>query len=358
MSVTSPGYLIQDLIADPDGIASAQISVDEQATWLSLTFNPLTGYWERAITLIPGDNVIWHRATDAHPTSPQTTTPVSTTVNYLTPNTVALVASIEPSQARARLVFTTNDTGADYVTITRHHPSGRTATVRGANRAALSGGQLIVWDYELPIGLAVYYTANTYRGTITAARNTAIGNEVTWQSASDYLKDPLEPIRNITATVQDMDEYDYPTRTGVHDVLGRPTPLTVGEIRQSARGDLVLTTETMDERDRLHFLTSSGHALLLQSSQRSGVGNMYIALLDVKEQRLGKRDQADRRWILSYLEVDAPAGDSPSTTVTYADILQTYSNFTEILAANNSYLDLIENLAHTAEPPTLAWRGA
>ena len=104
-----------------------------------------------------------------------------------------------------------------------------------------------------------------------------------------------------------MTEYDYSTPTGIHTVLGRPDPVTVGEVRQAATGTLALTTLTKDDRDRLHYITATGHVLLFQSSQESGVGSMYIALTGVVETRVANlRNSPERQWTIGYQEVQRP----------------------------------------------------
>ena len=130
---------------------------------------------------------------------------------------------------------------------------------------------------------------------------------VTWNTETDWLKDPLEPARNISVLVNDMTEYAYDTPTGIHTVLGRPDPVTVGEVRRAATGTLTLITLSKEDRDRLHYITASGHVLLFQSSQDSGVGNMYIALTGVTETRVvNLRGQSERHWAIGYQEVASP----------------------------------------------------
>jgi hypothetical protein len=117
---------------------------------------------------------------------------------------------------------------------------------------------------------------------------------------------------------------------------------------------------TLDKfgRDQLHYITSSGHVLLLQSTQDSGVGNMYLAPLGLKEQRVTpQRDQEERYWVLSYQEVSAPAGDAAAFT-TYQDVLNLYPDYQSIRDQNTSYIELVENLDSTATQVIVQWRGA
>ncbi len=260
-------------------------------------------------------------------------------------------------QARVRIVVTA--TAGTLVSVTRTHPSGRVIPVRNMTLAQLNAGTFIGWDYEMPIGLPVAYVAALYDSSdTTTPLDTTDPVSVTWTTDHDWLKDPFEPIRNVAILVSDMSEYDYATPTAVLTVLGRPDPVTVGEIRQAATGDLTLVTLDRTARDQLHYITSSGHVLLLQSTQDSGVGNMYVAPLGLKEQRvIPLRDQEERYWTLTYQEVSSPAGDGASFT-TWQDVVNTYPDWQSVVDQNFTWLEMIENLDSTATPVILQWRGA
>jgi hypothetical protein len=270
---------------------------------------------------------------------------------------VSFDPAAQPDHEQGRVRISIVSASGGYVTITRTHPSGRVVTVRGMDVAPLSGGAFIGWDYEAPIGLPVTYQAYYYSDpdTLIATSNTVT---VTWVTENDWLKDPLEPIRNVIASVGDMSTYGYDTPTGVHTVLGRPDPVTVGEIRRAATGDLTLNTYTREERDRVHYITASGHTLLVQSSQESGVGSMYISLLGVTETRpSGQRDEPMRIWTLSYQEVAAPVGAGAAFT-TWADVLAQAPDWQSIIDSWNSWIEMVEGIDSVTGPPILVWRGS
>lgn len=266
---------------------------------------------------------------------------------------------LDPVTELARIRIVLSATSGTLASVVRIHPSGRVLPVRNGTLIPLSGGTAIIYDYEMPIGLEVSYVATLYDSSdLTTPLDTTDPVAITWTTDHDWLKDPLEPIRNVAVLVNDMSEYDYATPTAVHEVLGRPDPVAVGEIRQAATGDLTLVTLDRTARDQLHYITASGHALLLQSTQDSGVGNMYIAPLGLKEQRVtGLRDQQERYWTLSYQEVSAPAGDAAAFT-TWADVIATYPTWQSVVDQNTTWIEMIENLDSTAAPVLLQWRGA
>ena len=162
----------------------------------------------------------------------------------------------------------------------------------------------------------------------------------------------------MTVNISDMSSYGYDTPTGVLTVLGRPEPVTVGQVRRAATGDVTFLTLNQEERDRLHYITASGHVLLLQSTQESGVGSMYIALMGVTENRvLPQRDEQERYFTVSYQEVAAPVGAGAPFS-TWQDVIDQYPTWQAVIDANTSWFSLIENLGTTTAPPILAWRGA
>ncbi len=102
-------------------------------------------------------------------------------------------------KARIRIEVTAD---GDSVTITRKHPSGRIVTVRGMEKAPLSGGVFLGYDYEAPIGLPVSYQATAYTDPDTVLVVSDL-DTVTWNTEVDWLKDPLEPARNIPVLVNE-----------------------------------------------------------------------------------------------------------------------------------------------------------
>ncbi len=261
---------------------------------------------------------------------------------------------------KARVLITITATEGTLVSVTRTHPSGRVVPVRGMTLAPLSGGAFVGWDYEMPIGLEVSYQASVYIEPDTVnPLDTTDPVTLTWTTENDWLKDPLEPARNMPILINDMSEYAYDTPTGIHTVLGRPDPVTIGEVRRAATGTLTLITLAMDDRDRLHYITASGHVLLLQSSEQSGVQNMYLALTGVTETRLvNLRGQPEREWAIGYQEVSAPVGDA-APTVTWQDVADQYPTWQDVVDAGyGSWLEFIESINSTQVAPILNWRGA
>jgi hypothetical protein len=77
-TVTHPGQLIQVAASDPDGVGSAEYSLNGGPA-LPLAFNGGSGYWEAMVSLTPGANSIRARATDSN-AAPRTSAWASGTV--------------------------------------------------------------------------------------------------------------------------------------------------------------------------------------------------------------------------------------------------------------------------------------
>lgn len=294
--------------------------------------------------------VVANNGADSLPASSNISDPV------LAPSTVALDAEVEDSLGRVRLTIGAPP-DARLADLTRQHPSGRVIPVRGCTQLALSGGNAVVWDYEAPINIPVTYTATVYTDPDTQLGQSD-GIEVTWQTTQTWLKDPLEPVRNMPVTIRDMSQYTYDHRAGVHVVLGRPDAVTVGDIRSAAAGTVIFHTRTRDEYDRFQYLTSSGHALLLQDDQDSGIGSMYLAALGTTEERvIPTAPDTQRFFSIDYQEVRSPAGDGASF-VTWADVVAQFPDWQAVVDAFPDWGSLIEGLSSTSAPPTLTWRGS
>lgn len=266
-----------------------------------------------------------------------------------------LTATIE--LGRATIVGTGSTDG--WATVTRTHPSGTIVTLRDATLIPTSGGGFLVRDYELPIGIPVDYTAYLYGdaggATLLDTSNTV---RVTWQTQSEWLKDPLEPVRNMPIQVVAPGDSNYATPAGVFPVLNRPDPITVGTVRQADQGELELLTLTRDDHDKLHRITASGNPLLFQSTQESGYGSMYFQPLGLVESHpVPLRDITVRVWRLAYQETRPPVGPA-AAAVTWADIAAYYSTWDDALADFTSWQDLLENFNVANANPIVTWRGA
>lgn len=93
---TTASYFAEVAWTDPDGVATAEISQDAQATWQSMIFSAVTGNWGLTITLSSGVDTLYFRATDAN-ASALTATPIAYTVTYSAAPTNTAVPTLSPT---------------------------------------------------------------------------------------------------------------------------------------------------------------------------------------------------------------------------------------------------------------------
>lgn len=275
-------------------------------------------------------------------------------------DTVELDALIDDTQGRIRL-FIQAPSSAATVTVTRTHPSNTIVNVRGMTLAPLSSNIFLGYDYEAPIGRDLRYQASAYDGGGSLIGQSSI-ETITWNTSDTWLKDPLNPSRNIRVLMADPGEEAFDAPTGLNTILGRPTPIIVTEVRQSATGTLGILTLTDSDAGTLHLLTSTGNILLVQTDPSFGLGNLYFALQKIASDRVTPLGfLPERSWGLQYVETDVPVGVATGGDTTWALVLVGYATWNALLDTESSWLDLLENIDTLSGPPpapTLAWRGA
>lgn len=275
-----------------------------------------------------------------------------------------LAATVRPDTGGVDLVVSAIPAGATSVTITRTHPSGRVWIVRQWNGAPTGGAPSMAGtDYEAPIGVAVTYAVTAKSATETSPSSNTV--TVTLEaSTSDtvWLKDPRVPALNRRVLVEKFDTQQFDGRVGVMPVIGRPTPVTIGDVREAATGTIVLTVLTADDVVGIHYLTASGNPLLFQTSSRYGVGNLYMAVTKVTEGRLSRLGMyAERRMSLDFVEVDPPVGLPSGGQNTYQTVKDGYATYSAVVAGERDYLDLVQHTNTGGAQRSLAdlvpWRG-
>jgi len=245
------------------------------------------------------------------------------------------------------LVVSAIPAGATSVTVKRTHPSGRVWTVRQWNAAPTGGAPSMQGtDFEAPLGVPVTYTATASSATETspasAPKTVTLETNAT---ATVWLKDPRSPALNLRVGVERFDTQQFDGRIGVMDVIGRPAPVTIGDVRQAATGTIVLVSPDADHTVSLHYLTASGNPLLFQTSPRYGIGNLYMSVTKVSEARATRLGMyAERRLSLEFVEVDPPVGLPSGGLNTYATVKSGYATYAAVLAGEADYLDLAQHV--------------
>ncbi|MGW4028258.1 hypothetical protein ACWEFL_02880 [Streptomyces sp. NPDC004838] len=256
-----------------------------------------------------------------------------------------------PSSAYITLTLRELDAG-ELLTVWRVTQDGRRTLVRGPG-GLISGVPIttdlqVVEDYEAPLGVPVHYLieSRTPGSPLVETRRTATVTLEPGDPEYCWLKDPGRPHRNMQIMVGRAPDWTEPITQADHRVRGRTNAVTLSDVRGGPEGDLVLYTQTDDERDRLRLLLSSGAVLLWQTVPGRGEPDTYVSVGQVARPRAGG-DAEDpwRVWTLPLRQADMPVavGVAGSAGRTWQDILTENATWGDVLARFATWEDVFLN---------------
>ena len=259
----------------------------------------------------------------------------------------------EPDIGAIRLTLRELTVG-QLISIWRVTPDGARVLVRGPSglydRVPIPADELIIEDYEAPLGVPITYWVETYSastGDLTERRQTNPPVVLDPGDPSEcWLKDPANPQRNLRLVVQAGGGPDWTraARAAEYVVRGRQNPVTVSDVRGGRVGDLQVWTRDDAEREALRLLLSSGAPLLWQTAPGFGVGQVYATVGDVTEARVSPYGREPwRGWTLPLTETDMPTatGVNGSAGRTWRDILTECATWQEVLDSYATWEDVL-----------------
>ncbi|MGW3427909.1 hypothetical protein ACWDHW_08130 [Streptomyces melanosporofaciens] len=236
------------------------------------------------------------------------------------------------------------------LTIYRVLPDGSRTLVRGSSglysQTPITSDEVIVEDYEAPLGVPVYYYVETltvgsqtpgYQGTSTVTLDPGDRNEC-------WLKDPGQPQRNLKVSVARAPDWQRSIEQAELRVRGRRNSVILSDVRGGLEGDLTIWTRSDDERAGLHWLLDSGNILLWQSVPGMGVADMYVSVGQITEARVtGYAPEPWRAWTLPLRQVDMPTttGVAGSAARTWQDILTQFATWQDVADAYATWEDVL-----------------
>lgn len=280
------------------------------------------------------------------------TAPTSTWVIDMVGMWLALpLNSVEAHDDTASITLTLRElTIGQLLTVYRVLPDGSRTLVRGPsglyNQTLITADEVIVEDYEAPLGVEVSYYIETltagsstpnYRTTGTVTIDPGDRNEC-------WLKDPGQPQRNLKALVARAPDWQRSIEQTEMRVRGRRNSVILSDVRGGLEGDLQIWTRSDDERDGLHWLLDSGNVLLWQAVPGMGVTDMYVTVGQITEARVtGYAPEPWRAWTLPLRQVDMPTttGVAGSAGRTWQDILTQFATWQDVLNAYATWEDLL-----------------
>ena len=261
---------------------------------------------------------------------------------------LTITVTLDPARAAA-LIDVAGLTGATY-TIERQSPSGNTAGVRGHVDAPVDAAEVTARDYEAPLNVDLVYTATDYAqdGT-TVSTATAASFTVDWVLCESWLVDLARPTNSLPLVIQSLDQLTFDLANGVHRVLDRRDPVLTTLPAYTPAGELVLLTDTLEQRDMVRAILGNGYPVLLRTSPDMGIGNLYLGLTTFAEERfltLGNRPERRFRAQVVQVARPDPAAYVPLPPNTFQNVNDTYPDFAALKAAVGTF----DQLAYTWPP--------
>lgn len=260
---------------------------------------------------------------------------------------LAITATLDPIRLAARLDVEGITTGATY-TISRAAPSGNTAGVRGHTSQTLGSGQtsIIARDYELPFNVDLQYTVTIYDTGGGVVATASCPFRIDYDDCEAWLVDLARPTNSLPLVVESLRELAFDIANGVHRVLGRRAPVLTMLPAWTPSAELIVLTDTLDERDQVRALLGDGYPVLLRTTPDMGIGNMYLGISSFIEERfltLGARPQRRFRAQVVQVERPDPAAYVPVPPNTYANVKATYATYAALKTGVITY----DQLAYT-----------
>lgn len=258
--------------------------------------------------------------------------------------TAVLALTPQPGNVPPRMVLTVTGGTGTTVTISRTDGTGSIINVRGVEPAALSGGSMVAFDYEMPYNQTVSYTARFSDGSTATASGSV-------NATGPWLVHPGIPSLSQPLIVVSLDSRAKATNQGVHRPLGRDTAVVITDgQRQAETFNLVVRTETLSDEAALDDLVNDASSLLLQigypsEGQRTryswvSVGNIAVdGLVDNYFPGLAVH------WTMPCTVSSRPIGtvvsqrlwpDVVAELFTWADAVGTYSTWRDLIIGDSS----------------------
>jgi hypothetical protein len=271
---------------------------------------------------------------------------------------MALTATIEPAVKSVRLDYTVPPAGVT-AAISRTGPSGVPAGVRGAYPMPTTPGPLIVRDFEVPIGVPVTYTAETFDATGAVIDTTTATITVQSDGVCDtWLNDLARVTNTLLVTIVSLPSLDYTVPVSQHDIIARRDPIVSSDIAHTPSFALSFTTDTLGQRDQARALLGNGVPVLLRTPPQDGIGNLYFSVLDYKEQRIvTPGDMPARQFAVDGRRVARPDPSLyvPLGVATYQHVKDTFDTYADLKAERVNYDAVLYDWSGSAPSDIVPW---
>ncbi|MFJ5785319.1 hypothetical protein [Streptomyces hydrogenans] len=345
VTVAAGGWTLASRIRYYDGGGSEISSETSVATAI-----PGTGWWKLSSPSSPPVGTVKVAVEYTLTATAASSTLRLDTVNFF-PALPLFEATPQEATASIQLAIRELEVG-DLISLWRTTPDGQQTFVRGPagliNRTPITDTQMLLQDYEAPLGVPLTYSYEGYEvGSTVADRWDALQ---TLLPAGDpnlvWLSDPSAPQRNLQVMVKTPPNWTRPPVQGVHRVRQRRNSVIFSGVRGGLEGDLTVWTRSDDERKALHWLLDSGRVILWRAVPGMGIEDIYVSVGQPTEGRvvpLGS--EVWREWTLPLIQVDMPValGVAGSADRTWQDVLTENATWAEVLSRFATWEDVFLN---------------
>lgn len=210
-------------------------------------------------------------------------------------------------------------------------------------------------DWQTTVNDADIY----WSGTANASRSVYIGptqifNEITTELNAPppsvighklpvMLSDPVTPLLGAWFELLEIGDLSFAARAEIFDILGRAAQVSVSQIRAWPGGEMRLLTRTLEQKDLVERLFSSGRILYWRiPDTRYPEDRWYIGIGNVTAGRLHPQAayRPERIWRLPFIKVERPEGlIATATAVTWADVRSQFT-WGGLRQARSDWLDV------------------
>jgi hypothetical protein len=243
----------------------------------------------------------------------------------------------------AYVTLTLRELPVDYlITVYRVTTDGTRTPVRGPtglyDKDVITSDLLIIEDHEAPLEQVLYYYIEVYTaaGILAYTRSSATVTLDHDDPNYAWLKDPGTPQRNLKVMVKQAPDWADPIDQTAHRVRGRQNAVVLSDVRGGQQGDLVVFTQSDEERKALRWLLKDGNVLLWQSAPGMGEDDVYVNVGPVARPRVSPLATEEwREWTLPLTEADRPVttGVNGSADRTWQDVLSGFATWQAVLDA-------------------------
>ena len=269
-----------------------------------------------------------------------------------------MVLTVELERQSVRIDATVTGTN-NRLEISRISPSGTESLVRGWAPATVVAGTVIARDFEVPLGVPVTYTVDQWAepGGAHTVETAAVTVPVTG-TCDTWLTDIVRAANSQKIVIEALDELEYDTVVAVHQILDRRSPIVVSDITHTPRFELDFLTDTEDARIAARGTLGNGSPVLIRTTPDWGIGNLYLAVLGVTEQRLVKPPtQQARRWVVDAVQIERPDPTvfAPLGPVNYQHVDDTYATYAALKAGKANYDAVLYDWSGGAPSDIVGW---